>query len=354
LRTWKQLAALLFLAGPLAWAQSGNQPQVRIGVFGLFHPRQLTVKALPGKAVVLRAGDMDYVLESSSGRQMAEIHLSQAGITLLINGRAVPAMKILATGRDGTATDFELAVPGKIHRRYRGILQVGTSLGALEPVVGMDLETAVASAVQAESIPDTPLEALKAQAVATRSYFLAAKGRHQDFDFCDTTHCQFVREPPAVGSRTAQATDATRGLILTYREQRVAAMFTRSCGGKTRTPRELGMTSSNYPYFPVSCDFCRKHPVRWERSIPLQESERLAHRGEAARLEIGRQKGWDAIPSNNFTIRRDKGRVVLEGAGEGHGIGLCQQGAKAMAEEGADFRQILSHYYPNTQMRRAE
>src|SRR6266571_2973368 len=61
----------------------------------------------------------------------------------------------------------------------------------------MDRETATASVVAAENTPDTPLEALKAQAVAARSYFVAGRGRHHDFDFCDTTHCQFLREPPS-------------------------------------------------------------------------------------------------------------------------------------------------------------
>ena len=63
--------------------------------------------------------------------------------------------------------------PGKISRRYHGVLEVKAVAGILVPVVRMDLETAVASVVQAESAPDTPLEALQAQAVATRSYFIA-------------------------------------------------------------------------------------------------------------------------------------------------------------------------------------
>ncbi len=48
------------------------------------------------------------------------------------------------------------------------------------------------------------------------------------------------------------------------------------------------------------------------------------------------------------SLKTERGQIVVEGTGQGHGIGLCQAGARAMAEEGADFRQILSHYYPNT------
>ena len=72
-----------------------------------------------------------------------------------------------------------------------------------------------------------------------------------------------------------------------------------------------------------------------------------AKRGEASRLDVDRRRGWDAVPSNNFTAHSDAQGFVLEGSGQGHGIGLCQAGARAMAQAGATFRDILEHYYPN-------
>jgi stage II sporulation protein D len=54
------------------------------------------------------------------------------------------------------------------------------------------------------------------------------------------------------------------------------------------------------------------------------------------------------VPSNNFTARTEEREVILEGVGQGHGVGFCQRGAKAMAEAGASFREIISHYFPNT------
>ncbi len=71
-------------------------------------------------------------------------------------------------------------------------------------------------------------------------------------------------------------------------------------------------------------------------------------KGEAGRLAVDRRLGWNAVPSNNFTAREVGGEVVLQGVGQGHGIGLCQRGAKAMAREGQNFRQILDHYFSNT------
>src|SRR5260370_41016454 len=69
---------------------------------------------------------------------------------------------------------------------------------------------------------------------------------------------------------------------------------------------------------------------------------------EAGSGGADRRLGWNAVPSNNFTSHREGNQVILEGAGQGHGIGHCQRGAKAMAENGTSFQQILSHYFPNT------
>src|SRR6202790_919501 len=217
----------------------------------------------------------------------------------------------------------------------------------------MDLETAVASAVLAESAPGTPLEALKAQSIDTRSYYVGGAGRHENFDFCDLTHCQSLREPPAPDSPAVQATAATQGLVITYGEKPIATMFTRSCGGRTRTPAELGLATKSYPYFAVLCDICHKNPIRWTRRVSTEDAAILA-KGEAGRLTVDRRLGWHAVPSNNFAARpdnkNDNAQVLLEGIGQGHGIGLCQRGASAMARTGATFREILAHYFPNTSL----
>jgi stage II sporulation protein D len=70
------------------------------------------------------------------------------------------------------------------------------------------------------------------------------------------------------------------------------------------------------------------------------------------RLEIVRRLGWKALPGNYYEIEAEGDGVILHGRGAGHGVGLCQQGAAAMARAGADFRTILNHYFPATTMLR--
>jgi stage II sporulation protein D len=333
----------LILASSAAIAQD-----VRIGVFSLFHPTQLTLSASAGTALVVHVGRESLVLERSSGLNIAHIHVTRDGLVLDVGARVLHAPEVTVTSRENGPVEFNLAVPGKITRRYRGTLDLKPDSQVLTAVVTMDLETAVASVVAAESSQDAPSEASKALAVAARSYFVAGKGRHHEFDFCDTTHCQFLREAPADNSVVAQAVFATRGLVIAYQSKTVVAMYTRSCSGRTRTPAELGLPPASYPYYSVDCKYCRQHPSRWQSRISAEDAATLRPSNESSRLSLDRKLGWSAVPSNTFVMRKDGGQIVLRGMGQGHGIGLCQAGAKAMAEEGAGFRTILAHYYPNT------
>jgi len=335
------LLLLALISNPRAIAKD-----VRIGVLGLFHPRQLTLQASRKETVILQAEGQTFILEPDS-RMTASFYISEDLLLLDFGGRVLRTTEIHAAARNHGAVPFLLSVPGKVTRAYRGTLDIKVSRGEVVPIITMDLETAVASAVAAESGSDTPPEALKAQAVVARSYFVAGGGRHRDFDFCDLTHCQFLREPPTQDSPSAMATHETRGIVLNFEAKPFAAMFSRSCGGHTRTPAELGLPGSGYPYFSVLCEFCYQSPFRWTRRLSQQDAVLLG-KGESGRLAVDRRLGWNAVPSNNFTSRQDGEQVIVEGAGQGHGIGLCQRGAKAMAEEGSSFRQILNHYFPNT------
>lgn len=331
------------LAAPVVFAQ-----HIRVGVLGLFHPDQITLSVPIGHAVVLHTRERSLVLEKSSGQDAVRAQLSGNEVVLDFGHLVVHTPDLTVTGRDNGPVDFLLAVPGKISRHYYGTLSVTPISEELMTVVTMDLETAVASVVAAENTPGTPLEALKAQAVAIRSYFIAGNRGHHGFDFCDTTHCQFLRGPTVPGSLAAIATSSSRGLILNYRFQPFAAMYSRSCSGRTHTPEELGLHVSGYPYFAVECKYCREHPSHWQSRISGEHVAALHTANEASRLHIDRHLGWSAVPSNDFSMHREEDHVILQGTGQGHGIGLCQAGARAMAREGADFRQILAHYYPNT------
>ncbi|HSS96294.1 MAG TPA: SpoIID/LytB domain-containing protein [Terriglobales bacterium] len=324
--------------------------EIRVGVFGLFHTHEFKLAPVAGSAVVVHIGDKSLVLEKSSGIASVQFAIEGSQIVTSAGAQTLRAKQISVTSREGSTADFILMIPGRITRQYHGSLVICLNSGVLTAVVSMDLETAVASVVGAESTPDVPIEALKAQAVAARSYYVAGKGRHHGFDFCDTTHCQLLREPTLESSRVREAVSSTRGLVLVYQSQPFAAMYTRSCSGHTRTAADRGLPPGVYPYYSVECKQCQQNPFRWQRHIATSDALQLHSSNEASRLTVVRRLGWNTIPGDDFTMEKTGDQTILRGIGMGHGIGLCQAGAAAMARKGASFREILAHYYPNTSL----
>ena len=267
------------MAWPGAYAQT-----VRIGVFTLFHPTRLTVRPGSGEPLFVKGS----VTRRLEGRESAAFDL---------------ASSVVVSSRAGGAVDLILGVPGKIERRYHGILRIGArrerELGA---VLELEREIAVASVVGAELSAFVPAEALKAQAVVARSFLAASPPRHAGFDFCDTTHCQFLRAWPDAGDARRRAAEETLGLVVSYRGVPIAPRYSAACGGHTIGSDADEAGSHGFRYRPVACGYC------------------LRHSAEPAR---------------------------------GHRLGMCQQGAAGMAAGGASFRQILEYYYPGTAVMRS-
>ncbi|HVX65182.1 MAG TPA: SpoIID/LytB domain-containing protein [Bryobacteraceae bacterium] len=307
----------------LTLAVSACAAELRVGVFTLFRPTRLLVR--PAEPAVV------------DGR------LLPAGELMLIDHAPVRL-----TGLDGGDLVFALSIPGRIERRYHGTLEVIAESGFLVPVVKVGRETAVEAALAAELPEDAPAEALRALAVVIRSYYAAGR-RHAHFDFCDTTHCQFFRPPPLPEHPASRAARATQNLVLTYRGAPFAPYYSAACGGRTRIPAELGLPVPDYPYRAVSCPSCRRDEPLWERRIPYALAAGLLNApSEPLRLRIARELGWSALPGNGYTVRRDGDFLVFGGSGSGHGIGLCQHGAMALAGDGVGWRDIIAKYLPGT------
>ena len=325
------LQVLVFLTSTTQ-AQLPREPStVRIGVLSLFHPHTLTLTA--DHSITLLIDGAPRILDPHN---TATIRSTRSEIT--VDETSAHTLTL-------ASETFTLAVPGKLTRTYRGALTITSRDGILIPVVTIDTEVAVASIVAAEAPPGAPLEALKAQAIASRSFLIANPHAHRDFDACDTTHCQYLRSPPDLNSPAAIATRATRNVVLTWqaspdaRPTIVAAMYSRSCGGQTRVLKSTDPTK--YPFYSVRCDFCRRHPELWSRPAGTP-----APPTEQARIDYNRTHGWSAIPSNSHS----ESVAGLEGRGTGHGIGLCQLGAVDLARRGHTNAQILAIYYPNTSL----
>ena len=339
------LAHIILLAFLIRPAAACAQKEITFGVLGLFHPKELTLEQSDTQVLSIHSAAQQFTTEDAPGRR--RLLLVADGSNVIVRNVATPRCTVAA--RDGSSVRFRLSIPGKIQRVYSGKLTVVAHKGVLTAILAIDLESAVASIVAAEMPSDAPLEALKAQAVVSRS-FLVTGPRHHEFDFCDTTHCQFLRSPDDVTPRIRQAVASTRGLVLTWHGQTIAALYSSRCGGQTRSLTEVGFHSRDgYPYYSVRCRWCREHPVHWQNRVGATASLPPPS-NESLRIAYARQWGWSALPGSAFTQTRDSYGSLIEGHSIGHSIGMCQFGAIGLASSGADFRSILAHYYPNTDL----
>ena len=317
---------------------------LRIGVLSLFRPERITVRST--EMLWVQAGSRTFFLTPG---QVAGLRAVGSEVDLFAQQQLSSSPRVSIGGRGGASAVFSLTIEGKIDRKFRGRLEV-TAIGArLEPVILVDAESAVAAAVAAEMPAGTPPEALKAMAVLVRSYYAFSGRRHGPYDFCDTTHCQWRRESIADSHPATAAARATSGIVMTYRDRPFAPMYHASCGGQTKRAVDVGFDPDPYPYFPIDCDWCKANSPKWNRRLAADIASALPGTlSESLRLTIVRQLGWSALPSNNYRAWRDGEEVVVEGSGEGHGVGVCQRGMIGMSKDGHTFRSLLSHYLPQT------
>jgi stage II sporulation protein D len=246
-------------------------------------------------------------------------------------------------------------------------------------IVELPLEEYVAGVVSGEMPASFPPEALKAQAVAARSYALTRKiesqAANKEHDIGAGVLAQVWTGKPGPAARAAA--EATAGEVLVWGMEPVEAYFHASCGGRTESG--LAAIGRDLPYLvSVECGRCAAAPgFRWRLEVPARELARAAGlsgavtavrvqartatgRAERVELEAGgkvasltavdlRQRlGFSRLPSLAFEVRPVRGAFLFEGRGQGHGAGLCQWGAAGMAREGKTYREILAHYYPGT------
>jgi len=326
-------AVWLLLALP--WAAHGGE--VSVGVLGLFHSERLVLEAA-GDSLSVRVDGNELEIREPLALVLANGAIQVGGPHDQRSGAVV-----------STSGDFILSVPAELSRRYRGELRISAQGSELLAVIAMDREAAVAAVLAKEAEDEPHAAALEAQAIVSRSFF-AAGARHQGFDFCDTTHCQWLGEIPDADSDLARATRDTDGLVLRSRGETVQALFSPQCGGRTRTLAEVGLEPDGYPFYAVACELCRRDSDAWERTLSMADAHELFEQPgfESARLAVVRRLGWSMLPSNSYSLDPQGERVVIQGRGSGHGVGLCQAGAGDLAARGMSARRILRVYFPNT------
>jgi stage II sporulation protein D len=376
------LAACVFM---LVWpAPNGNatagpdvRTTVRVGMWTLWRDRE--VKLMPA------APSRKTTVQTCGG--CATLAFTDA-IVVRANGDSVV---INGGGKSGPASRVDIVAPVTLSAHGETVtlhnpIAITAHAGVLSIAVTMPVENYVERVVASESGPADSPESLKALAVVVRSFALHENHGHAAFDLCDSTHCQLLHW--GTNGHRAHAAHAatlsTSGETIWHRGQRALAYFNKDCGGHTASPTEIWPRAHAVSYLPSQTDrFCTASAGReWASQItrtdltaalsargvarPGWQHLAVARRGDSGRvitlrldaieinaedfrLAVGESLGWNQLPSTWFEVNQQGDRFLFHGRGWGHGIGLCQKGAAAMAAQNQTAAEILAQYFPGAQ-----
>jgi stage II sporulation protein D len=260
--------------------------------------------------------------------------------------------------------------------RYGGDIDVWKGENGLYIINELPLEEYIKAVVAEEMSVDWDMEALKAQAVVSRTYAVYQKSLNGNSSYhIVSSVLNQVYKGENSDVRAAYAVAETSGEILTYNGDPIEAFYHSTCGGMTENPEDI--FGKSYPYLKPVKSSCDLSPYSaWSRTIKFEDIEKALGipgiKGISVKsftstkrvrqlniktasgttainaTDLRKALGWSRLPSTNFTLSRHGDSVLFEGSGYGHGVGLCQWGALKMARDGKNYREILSFFYPGT------
>lgn len=289
-----------------------------------------------------------------------------------------------------TVRRLMVASPGVVQvngKGYRGTIEIAPYEKGVLVVNDLPLEDYLVGLINCEISSLWPMEAVKAQAVVARTYAVYQKRARGNgpYHLEATTLDQVYDGCEIEDSRATRGVRETAGEVLTYNGQPIQAFYHSNCGGRTELAENVW--GFRLPYLrSVDCKYCINNPsTRWEQTIPLKKLETLlkgagyavsglrdirgGKKNESGRLteltlvsskgttsitavNFRKIVGYTVIKSTNFEVKVSDDSAFFTGTGYGHGVGLCQWGAKQRAADGFTYREILAYYYPGARLER--
>ena len=376
----------LFLTGIGGFVEAAWQPEmlVSLGTSGT------TLRLSGNVPVVLRRLDNKKVVWQGKAKEFATVTFAGTGWEL--NGRKLKkadAATLELTVEDERSLDKLISTYD--NKSYRGALRLVPRKDSLQLISRVPVEEYLRGVVPEEMPAEWNAEALKAQAVAARTYALRQRKRHakEGFDVCSTTHCQQYGGLAVERATADQAVKDTYGEVLENQGALVEALFHTDSGGMTENSEDVWGSR-------IDClravKEVRTETYPWEKNITAQQfSELLRKRGknigelkkiELSPIKIGKaskdrtvsgrvktvtfvgKSGKASMTGNDlrsmlglkstlFSMSLNRNVVFIKGYGWGHGLGMSQYGAKAYADsEHWDYKKILQHYYHGVELKK--
>ena len=367
----------------LSFASSGRVPtagetkEVRVAI--LKNVAQVTIK-INSRYQVADPASGQVINEGRRLRRQAVV-ANEAGIQ--VGENSLPYNHIRFIPRK----DVTIKVGDK-ERRYRGATDILRSKDGLLTVVNrLDVEDYVRGVLYHEVSHRWPIEAIKAQAVAARTYafYRMEVSAGKDYDVTNDIYSQVYGGRISERYRTNMAVNRTRGEVMVFQGEILPAYYHATCGGHTEDAGELWNHSGLAPLKGVRCQYCFRSPhFKWKKNFRLKNIQDklnkagydlglikailVLDRDASGRIRdlqiITRDNKKNIISGKDFRnivgpneLRSNDYRIVMKGyyvdiigRGWGHGVGMCQWGAREMATRRFKHKSILRHYYPGVEI----
>lgn len=290
-----------------------------------------------------------------------------------------PALRVLLGSGTASVVDAETFLYEG--RRFRGTFSRLPDGGVLSIV---PLEGYLYSVVAREMSPSWPAAALQAQAICARTYVLQRSDPRRAYDVVPSEADQVYGGLEAEHAAASAAVDATAGTVLRYGSGYADVFYSSSCGGRTESSADAWRGGADLPYLQsIDCPWCTASPdYHWLRTVDTEtvlrafpgarvgtpstlavtdadvsgRARTLTLTGDAGSATVGGTSFRSAVGTRvvrSLLLHRiepgqDPGTFDIEGGGLGHGVGMCQWGARGMALAGRSSEDILAFYFPGT------
>lgn len=304
-------------------------------------------------------------------------------VNIYFDGAKIVANDIVKDSKIEIFSDSYLQYTDK---KYPGFIRLITSESGIMVINVVDLEEYLSSVVPSEVPALWPMEALKAQAIVSRTYAVRKMIENQDknYDVVSTYKSQAYSGISKVHPRTSRAVRETEGIVITHNDEVILAFFHANSGGYIEKPEIIGV-KENLPYLKPFVDNYSKNTFRsfWKTSISkkdflnsifgrknlkieyinipyrlpsgsIVEIEVVANDGKSSiirRINVNRfREMFPMVLSPKFEIDIEGDNIVFTGIGWGHGVGMSQWGAKEMAIKGYNYKEIIRYYYNDVEL----
>ena len=373
----------LFISGLILQGFHAGAQELKIGLFNENAIQTFIFTADEGKFKVY--DDTLPLLELNKG---SLIYISLLDSQLQVRDPKTNSFKVrqLSIKSEDSASLFILrpAYPAMDARKYQGSCVFSAGIGRIQAINLLSMDDYLTAVVAAEGGTSAGIEYYKAQSILCRTYLLSHYDKHstEGFNLCDAVHCQAYHGVNKQNPSIHNAVILTKNQVAVFQDSvLITAAFHANCGGETQNSENEWL--QNVPYLrSVTDSFCQNfRSSRWEvkverskwlnylskngvkfgnndtlKVVEFNQSSRKAYY-KAGRDSIALRKiraDWN-LKSSYFSVVTDSTRnIILKGKGYGHGIGMCQVGAMAMAKKGLSYKDILNYYFQGIALKRSE